>query len=124
MVLLLCLRCASALQTQICDKKDVSHGNPSTFDSTQLKFADYFRPVFRVNNEEWQRIESAIVFVPFILRWQTKEDDTELHFDFHFPKASEVFFAYSYPFSYEDNEKMLRNVQKEVKSLKNIYYKD
>lgn len=29
----------------------------------QLKFSDYFRPVYRIGGEEWQRIEQAIVFV-------------------------------------------------------------
>ena len=60
----------------------------------------------------------------FYLRGETKEDDTELHFEFVFPKHNQVFFAYSYPFSYEDSEKMLRILLKEAKSLKNIYYKD
>ena len=47
-----------------------------------------------------------------------------MHFDFVFPKASEVYFAYSYPWSYDDCEKMLRNVYKDTKNMKNVYYKD
>lgn len=90
----------------------------------QLKFSDYFRPVFRVAGEEWQRLEQAIVFVYPILRLKTKEDDTELHFDFSFQKVTPVYFAYSFPFSYEECEKMLKATAKEVKLLKNIYYKD
>ena len=41
-----------------------------------------------------------------------------------FPKAAEVYFAYSFPFSYEDCEKMLRQLGKEARNLKEVYYRD
>jgi len=47
-----------------------------------------------------------------------------LHFDFVFSKNTEVFFAYSYPFSFQDCEAFLRYLYKETKSIKTIYYKD
>ena len=33
----------------------------------QLKFSDYFRPVYRVADGEWERVEQAIVFVKLMI---------------------------------------------------------
>ena len=33
----------------------------------KLKFSDYFRPVYRVIDSEWERVEQAIVFVKFMI---------------------------------------------------------
>ena len=44
-----------------------------------MKLSEYFRPVFKAGDDNWERVEQAMVFVNLILR-QTKEDDTQLHF--------------------------------------------
>jgi hypothetical protein len=33
----------------------------------QLKFSDYFRPVYRVIESDWERVDQAIVFVKFLI---------------------------------------------------------
>ena len=43
---------------------------------------------------------------------QTKEDDTELHFEYVFTSAATVYFAYSFPFSYQECENMLKHLNK------------
>ena len=69
----------------------------------QSKFLDYFKPVYKYGEDgNWDRVEQAVTFVIFFLI-QNKDDDTELHFDFSFQKNVEVFFAYSLPFSFEEN---------------------
>ena len=43
---------------------------------------------------------------------QTKEDDTELHFEYVFTSAATIYFAYSFPFSYQECENMLKHLNK------------
>lgn len=67
-------------------------------EGTQLKSQKLYRPVYRVQGEEWRRLEHDITGMVL-----NDEDELILTFDYEFPSESaRIEFAYTYPYSYKE----------------------
>lgn len=62
---------------------------------TVFKNPELYRPVYKINNQEWKRLESPVSI--------TKNEEIELIFEFEFANVEQqVYFAFSYPYSYTE----------------------
>jgi cytosolic carboxypeptidase protein 5 len=81
-------------------------------------FSAGMKPVFKTaSNPVWKRMPGKVTF-------ESSETDFSIQF-VHLnkePKIEKVYFAFCYPFSYEDCEKMLDDYDKLYKEHKSIYY--
>lgn len=64
--------------------------------SAICKSPELYRPVYKLEQGAWERLPSPVQIV--------KDQDIELRFDFAFVQSSKkfVYFAFSYPFSYQE----------------------
>ena len=67
MVLLLSQGSSASYESEIHSKTYFSSKQSGKNMKIQLKFSDYFRPVYRVADGEWERVEQAIVFVKLMI---------------------------------------------------------
>ncbi|KRX01295.1 hypothetical protein PPERSA_11742 [Pseudocohnilembus persalinus] len=59
-----------------------------------VKSADLYRPVYKVKNQSWKRIENPVVF--------SKDEYIDVSFDFTFKEEGPIYFAFSYPYTYTE----------------------
>ena len=78
------------------------------------------KPVFRVKNEQkWNLVTTAVNFEKVSEDWFTLKFDHEFTYD---PSAV-IYFAFTYPFGYEDVWKQLDQLEIMLQSSEEIYFK-
>ncbi|KAM3136319.1 Cytosolic carboxypeptidase-like protein 5 [Paramecium bursaria] len=80
-------------------------------------FREGMQPVYRGNNE-WQRIK-----LPCQYRL-LPEGPFELTFRHHFTSQQKIYFAFSYPWSYQESEFLTKQLEDQSKNLQDIYFKN
>ena len=102
----------------------------------QRKYADVYRPVYKLSKENnWNRIDQPVQFnvdffdclfslIQFFF-FQIRDEKLVVTFEFTFENLSpgdKVYFAFSYPYSYEDCQKYLNSLQKQFLFDSDIYF--
>jgi hypothetical protein len=98
----------------------VEVGSQLTFNFRNLHnqsklYSQGLRPVYRAGNAQWRRIPAKVSF-------QALPDQFSFSFSHQFLHEQPVFFAFSYPFSYQQSIEQMDLLQTKLAHQHNIYF--